>query len=54
MLVTALDDINQIADDWIMSLMKLANGTTTVCMAEKICRVTMEIIGKVGRSDYVG
>jgi len=42
-----MDQFNQEIDRWVESLTTLADGHTKFSMAEKISRVTLDIIAKV-------
>ncbi|KAI0219320.1 Cholesterol 24-hydroxylase [Lamellibrachia satsuma] len=53
-LVVAMDQFNQEIDDWMDTLVPLADGITKFSMAEKINRVTLDIIGKVAFNMALG
>ena len=46
-LVVAMEQLNTEIDEWMGSLASLADGRTKFSMAEKISRVTLDIIAKV-------
>ena len=43
----SMETFNEVADKWIQRLNDLADGKTEIKMSDMLCRVTLDMIGKV-------